>query len=447
MEPIEEAHAAFRQDLSLMRAGKTGGRGFDEAGFAAALGEVGAALADVRARRAEGALPLLDVPDARDDLPACREAAGMLREGARHVVVFGTGGSSLGAHALIRAGALFPSRGTDGAEGPEVLFFDNLETPWMEEALSRLDPEETRFLVISKSGSTPETLLQTAFALERLKAAGLAPSRHMVVLTQPAPETRNPLRAIAAAEGLTVVDHPPGVGGRFSVLTSVGVLPAMVAGLDPVRLREGARDVLRPLLSGAPAAEIAPAAGAAAFLALARKGGLSAVVTMPYSSRLRLFAAWFAQLWAESLGKDGRGTQPVTAVGPVDQHSQLQLFLDGPNDRAFTILMPDTRGKGFRAPRAWKDRPGFGYLAGRTIGDMTACQQRATAETLAGRGRPVRVIRLNRLDEAALGALFMHFMLETILVGRAMGVDPFDQPAVELSKALTRDCMNGIAPE
>ena len=162
-------------------------------------------------------------------------------------------------------------------------------------------------------------------------------------------------------------------------------------------------------------------------------------VMMPYADRLRLFSAWYAQLWAESLGKDGLGSQPVAAAGPVDQHSQMQLFLDGPAGRLVNFIFPATKGQGPRLPDDLACDPMLGYLAGRTVGDVTACQQAAAVEVLVRNGRPVRVFAVDRVDERTLGALMMHFMLETILAGFMMNIDPFDQPAVEQGKILTRD--------
>lgn len=160
---------------------------------------------------------------------------------------------------------------------------------------------------------------------------------------------------------------------------------------------------------------------------------------MPYRDRLAAFGLWYRQLWAESLGKGGQGTTPIRALGTVDQHSQLQLYLDGPPDKMFTLLMGDVAGGGAEVPPELAGATGLGYLAGRRMGDLLDAEQRATADTLIRHGRPTRVMRVPRLDEAAMGALMMHFMLETIIAARLMGVDAFDQPAVEESKRLARD--------
>jgi glucose-6-phosphate isomerase len=239
-----------------------------------------------------------------------------------------------------------------------------------------------------------------------------------------------------------VIDHPTGVGGRYSVLTVVGILPAILMGLDVAQLRAGAATVLSQALSG-DATDIPAAAGAALHQALAADGRLSQTVLWAYADRLHTFGSWWRQLWAESLGKNGKGSTPVSALGPVDQHSQLQLFRDGPPNSLFTILSTNTEGQGPVAPRERADALGLSYLAGRAMGDLVSAEARATAETLARNGRPVRQINLPKVSEATVGALMMHFMLETILMGRLMGVDPFDQPGVEEGKVLARQYLEG----
>jgi glucose-6-phosphate isomerase len=168
-------------------------------------------------------------------------------------------------------------------------------------------------------------------------------------------------------------------------------------------------------------------------------------VVMAYADRLQRFTHWYVQLWAESLGKDGKGTTPLAVLGPVDQHSQLQLFIGGPRDKLFTIITAAPGGRGPRidgALAAAAGEPGFG---GKTIGDLVAAQGRATAETLARNGCPVRTLHLDRVDEESMGELVMHFMLETIVASRLMGVDAFDQPAVEEGKVLAKRYLTGAA--
>ena len=151
-----------------------------------------------------------------------------------------------------------------------------------------------------------------------------------------------------------------------------------------------------------------------------------------------MFGGWWRQLWAESLGKDGKGSTPVSVLGPVDQHSQLQLFRDGPGNTLFTLVTIDTKGKGAMAPKAAAKSLKLDYLAGKRLGDLVAAEWRATAQTLFKNGRPVRTIHMPEVSAFTMGALMMHFMLETMLMGRLMGVDPFNQPGVEEGKVLAR---------
>ena len=174
-------------------------------------------------------------------------------------------------------------------------------------------------------------------------------------------------------------------------------------------------------------------------------GAKPITVLMAYADRLERFTRWYVQLWAESLGKDHKGTTPIAALGPVDQHSQLQLFIGGRRDKLFTIVTAAAGGRGPRIDAMLASAAGEPGFAGKTIGDLVAAQGRATAETLAKNGCPVRTIHLDRLDEASLGELLMHFMLETIVAAHLLGVDPFDQPAVEEGKVLAKRYLAGAA--
>jgi glucose-6-phosphate isomerase len=175
------------------------------------------------------------------------------------------------------------------------------------------------------------------------------------------------------------------------------------------------------------------------MVALAKDRGIRTLVMMPYSDRLARFAEWYVQLWAESLGKGGEGTCPIAALGPLDQHSQLQLFMDGPREIAVTLVRVASEGVGPVIDASMARTAGMGFMAGKTVGDVVSAQAHAVADALAKAGRPVRTIDMPCLDERATGALLMHFMLETIIAGRILGIDPFDQPAVELAKVLTKE--------
>ena len=368
-----------------------------------------------------------------DDLAEAEDVAATLSKDASDIFVLGIGGSSLGGQALAEL--------ADGGARPRVSFIDNLDPLSFDTALAGCDLKTTRFVAISKSGGTAETLMQTLCAAEAMKKAGGGKylKRNFVVVTEP---KASPLRQFAEAISCPILDHPTGIGGRYAVLSVVGLLPAMLMGLDAKALRAGARSVLAASLA-APSSSASPASGAALHAVLAKERALRETVLWCYADRLKTFGAWWRQLWAESLGKKGQGTTPVAALGPVDQHSQLQLFLDGPGAALFTLVTTDMAGAGPAVPAEQAAKLGLSYLADKRMGDLVAAEARATAETLAGRGRPVRQIHVPKLDERSLGALFMHFMLETILMGRLMGVDPFDQPAVEEGKVLARTYLEG----
>ena len=435
---------SLKQTINGARADAIGQNGVASATLDDALRASEAALTFLRAAHASGALPLLRLPAKTDDLDEIAQAAARLRADASDIVMLGTGGSSLGGQTL----AALADIGVRGAEAfrapPRMHFMDNLDPATFATLLGRLPLATTRFVAISKSGGTGETLMQTAAALAAVKEAGLEArvGELFLGISEAAKGGKaNGLRALLGGS-VPILEHDPGIGGRFSALSNVGLLPAAVLGLDAAAIRAGAARALAPVLDGRPAAQVPAALGAALNIALARQGKTIAVV-MAYADRLERFTRWFTQLWAESLGKDGKGTTPIGALGPVDQHSQLQLFIAGPRDKLFTVVTIGTAGKGPRIEAELARRAGEPDFAGRTIGDLVAAQGRATAETLATNGCPVRTIHLETLDEASLGELLMHFMLETIIAARLIGVDPFDQPAVEEGKVLAKRYLAG----
>ncbi|MDB5602931.1 MAG: glucose-6-phosphate isomerase [Xanthobacteraceae bacterium] len=431
----------FEQSIDLALSDHIGSGGVTRENYAGALVQTAEALDWLNARHADGGLPLLRLPGTTDDLDAVQEIARRLKDGATDVVILGTGGSSLGGQALLQlAGHAVPGAGQPSGR-PRMHFMDNLDPQSFAELLARLPLATSRFVAISKSGGTGETLMQTASVIAALQKAGLTARipELMLGLSEPARAGKpNGLRSLLAPFNVPFIEHDTGVGGRFSVLTNVGLLPAAIAGLDIAKIRAGALTALQPILDGQAPDQVPAAVGAALSIALAETSGKSITVLMAYADRLGLFSRWYVQLWAESLGKAGKGTTPIAAIGPVDQHSQLQLFIAGPPDKMFTVITLDVAGTGPKISADLAQLAGEPDFAGRTIGDLVAAQGRATAETLAKNGRPVRAIHIERLDEAALGALLMHFMLETIIAARLLGVDAFDQPAVEEGKVLAK---------
>ncbi|HEX4271908.1 MAG TPA: hypothetical protein VHZ32_10995 [Rhizomicrobium sp.] len=408
-------------DLALSGKGSVPRDAYDQA-----LAKSAAALDWLREQHAGKGLELLGIPTRTDDLRAATKQAAALK-GFATVAVLGIGGSSLGGQALTALRKVTK---------PFVEFHDNPDPFAWAKALKRFDLKKTHFIAISKSGGTAETLMQVLTAADALEKLGVKQlKKHFTIITEP---HQSALADFADSIGAVKLDHPTGVGGRYSVLTMVGALPALAMGLNFKQLRAGAETALQQVLNAKTPADAPAVIGAALHYGLAQNNRLATTILWPYADDLAVFGGWWRQLWAESLGKDGQGSTPVSVLGPVDQHSQLQLFRDGPGNALFTLMTVDTKGKGPAAPKARANKLGLKYLAGKKLGDLVDAEARATAQTLFKNGRPVRQIHLAKVDEFHMGALMMHFMLETIVMGKLMGVDPFNQPGVEEGKVLAR---------
>ncbi len=420
------------------------GIGLSQADLSCALDKVAAGLERLKAAYHDDTLPLLKIAQDKDDIDHATRALEKLSKGAQRILFFGTGGSGLGGQTLAQVSGWNIPGGANvyDRSRPRTRFYDNLDPLTQLGTLDEGDLATTRFVIISKSGGTTETLAQAITALSAVKAAGLEVAIPTLFLGLSEPSVdgkRNSLRELFEAHRIPMLDHHTGIGGRFSCLTNVGLLPALARGLDAHAIRRGADNVVQQMMSAVDPQHCPPALGAAVALAAADSQSISNLVMMPYSDRLARFSNWFVQLWAESLGKAGKGTTPLATLGPRDQHSQLQLFMDGPRNFLFTVLRVANQGTGPRIDADMARSVGADYMAGKTIGDVVHAQSLAIVEALFQAGRPVRTIDIPTLDEQNIGALLMHFMLETILAGFALDIDPFDQPAVELAKTLTRE--------
>ena len=425
-------------DFTNMMATAVSG-GIDAAAWSAAAEPSRAAHAAVARAAAGGALGFVALGD---DAALHRQAvdyAARVRGRFADVVVLGIGGSALGPVALRTA--LRPSGWNslgDAARAgfPRLHVLDNVDPTTIDALLARLDLARALFVVTSKSGGTAETMSQFLVVQARLAAAaGEAWREHVVFVTDPA---KGALRPLAQREGIAALDIPANVGGRFSVLTPVGTLPAALMGIDVGELLRGAADMARRCAAGDLAGNPALAYAALQFVAHTRLGK-PVHVLMPYADQLRDFAAWFVQLWAESLGKiraDGVsvGPTPIAALGATDQHSQVQLFMEGPADKTVTFVGVRDRGGDVSIPAAFGDVPELAYLGGHSLGELIDVEQRATAGALAARGRPNMTLTLDRVDPWHVGALIMFLELATAYAGDLYGVDAFNQPGVELGK-------------
>src|SRR5580698_9599247 len=415
--------AAFSVNLDLALSGKGA---VPRDGYDQALAKSAAALDWLRQQHASKGLELLGIPTRTDDLRAATKQAAALK-GFATVAVLGIGGSSLGGQALTALRKV---------TRPFVEFHDNPDPFAWAKALKRFDLKKTHFIAISKSGGTAETIMQVLTAADALEKLGVKSlKKHFTVITEP---HKSALADFADSIGAVKLDHPTGVGGRYSVLTMVGALPGLAMGLNFKQLRAGAEAALQQVLNAKTLADAPAAVGAALHFALSQKNRLATTILWPYTDDLAVFGGWWRQLWAESLGKDGQGSTPVSVLGPVDQHSQLQLFRDGPGNALFTLMTVDTKGKGPAVPKAAAKSLKLDYLAGKRLGDLVDAESRATAQTLFKNGRPVRAIHVPEVNAFSMGALMMHFMIETMLMGQLMGVDAFDQPGVEEGKVLAR---------
>lgn len=401
------------------------------------------ARATFDALRDAGRLGFLELPDP-ESVETVRELAERWRGSIDDVLVLGIGGSALGSLALRDAllGADWNEADARRAGRPRLHVLDNVEPHRPARLLERLDPERTVVNVISKSGGTAETLALYLVVRRHLEATlGARAAERLVFTTDP---ERGALRRIARREGIATLDVPPAVGGRFSVLSPVGCSPLALCGVDPEALAVGAAEARSACL----AEDVLdnPAALFAVLLHAAHADAARSIhVLMPYGDRLRSLAAWFQQLWAESLGKkrsaEGRhehvGLTPLIAVGATDQHAQVQLFMEGPEDKVVVFLGVTEPGVDVAIPRLHEDDTDVSYLGGHTLAELLRVERTATRTALREAGRPSMTLEVAALDERVMGWLFTFFQVATVLAGGLYGVDPLDQPGVELGKRLT----------
>ena len=408
----------------------------------AAAGHAGV-LKGLQGRRQSGEIGFWNLPDDRGPARACADFAAAASGRFENVVVLGIGGSALGTTALHAAlsPALHDSR--PHQQRPRLFVVDNVDPVLVSGVLRCANPATTLFNVISKSGSTAETMSQFLLFLEALKAQlGDSWKEHVVVTTD---GSKGFLRPFADANGLTTFTVPDSVGGRFSVLTPVGLLPGALLGWDLEALLDGAaqgRDrCLSDVFGENPAAQ-----WASCHHLLDTTRGVGTQVLFPYSHRLRRLVDWNVQLVAESLGKkdaDGRSVGPLPhgSVGATDQHSQVQLFVDGPKDKAFTFVRVLEHRDDTLIPAPPEGLEALSYLQGKTFGQLLDAECRATRLALTEAGCPNAEITFPEVDAFHVGEFLMWSMAATAYGGELYRVDAFDQPGVEAGKVATYGLM------
>ncbi len=433
----------FSVNLSGCLSSKIGEYGLDQSATNEWLKKIAPHLDRLRGEIKEGTLEFARIAERRDDIEEARQALKKLSYGARDLIFFGTGGSSLGGQTLTHFSEHFipDCSQTAASQRPNVIFYENLDPTTLQHVLDRFCLSTTRFIVISKSGETVETLFQFLAALQAVKRAGLDAYYPQMFLVITEPNTHgnpNSMHRICETYDIPILAHPPAIGGRFSVFSVVGILPAIARGVDVDAFRRGAQNVVDIIVNADRIEDCAPAASAAIATGLAELHNIDIRVMMPYADRLARYSNWFVQLWAESLGKDEKGSTPIAALGPVDQHSQLQLLLAGPRRHLVTLVTQCCQRRGPVIGGEFAKLLAIEELRGRSVGDIVNAEQRAVYQALIETKRPVIEIKMPEITAENLGELMMYSMMETVLTAYLIGVDPFDQPAVEIGKCLTR---------
>ncbi len=381
---------------------------------------------------------VINDPAIIDGIP---DAASAVAKNFKNIVILGIGGSSLGLRCTAQA-LLTPFWNLQPPQQrnnkPRLFVCDNIDPDTFSNLLSLLDPSQTCFTVISKSGKTTETAAQFFIVLEHLKQTlGNDWKKHLVFITDP---QNGELRPFATEHNITTFSIPPKLGGRFSILSPVGLFPAACLGIDISAMISGAKQMADRCAHAD--LENNPGYAIGAYhhhFDTIKKKNIS--VMMPYCDALMLASDWYVQLWAESLGKNGKGQTPVKALGATDQHSQVQLYMEGPNDKVFTFLSVDEFNASPSTTCVTTDNANFSYIQNTSLGTILQAEQKATCNALTKESRPNLTVSFPKVDATHLGEFFMLYEIATAFAGALYNFDPFTQPGVELGKKLTKEIL------
>ncbi len=378
-----------------------------------------------------------DILDDEETIEKVKSFAKAAKDKYEHIIVFGIGGSSLGTICLQQSLThLFKSK--------KLHVIDNIDPIMIKEMEDIIDYNKTLFIIITKSGGTPETLSEYFYIREKCNEAGLDPKEHFVFITDP---KKGLLREIANEENIPSFEIPENVGGRFSVLTPVGLLPAALMGLEIDQLITGAKTMRQKFLdknieNNAPFR-------LATMQYLLEKKGKTLNVLMPYSQKLIRLSDWYRQLLAESIGKrhdnDGKevftGLTPINALGVTDQHSQAQLYNEGPNDKFFIFIDVKDFGTDMEIPNLKPQSPTVDFLQNVSFRKLMHTEKKGSEQALTKNDRPNITITVDSVSEETLGEVFMLFEASIAFLGEFYNIDAFNQPGVELSKNLTKELL------
>lgn len=373
--------------------------------------------------KTQGDITALNIAYEKNDLKEIQDFADFINQNFKKIVIMGIGGSSLGAKTLC---VLKPDH--------PVIFLESIDSDTVKNTLESLNLDETAFLTVSKSGKTIECISQTLLALKIVedKKGREAIKKHFFFLTE---DKESPLTNLAQEFEITTLPHHKLVGGRFSYLSNVGLIPAAIAGLNIEEIRQGAIDTIEYTINN----ENNFISNICAQQSDLYQNSININITMPYVDKLKNLNEWYRQLWAESIGKNSFGVTPVDAMGTVDQHSQLQLYMDGPKDKFYTFILKDKNKDSLEIEKTYNE--GFDYLKNMTLDDISDIEVQSTIEVLNRRELPIRILQIHKLNERCLSQILMQYMLETIIVSRLNNINPFGQPAVEERKILARQIM------
>ena len=346
---------------------------------------------------------------------------------SENVIFLGTGGSSLGGKTLVSINSNF----FKNKNKPQIFFLENIDEVSINGLLDQLNMDKTSIVIISKSGETMETLAQF-FLIKKKISKTKNYKKRIFVITE---KKKSTLKKIQEEEDYFFIEHNDSVGGRYSVFSVVGLLPAAISSFDIKNFVEGGKKFLKFM---GKEKNFNSFFYSSLAIILSQKKGINISVIMPYIDNLNNFSFWYKQLWAESIGKKKMGITPVNSLGTVDQHSQLQLFLDGPRDKFFTIIgRKKNKQQKILDCRYGKNKK-LDILHKKSLEILLRAELEATIETLVNKKLPLRFFELDLLNEECIGSLMMYFIIETIFCCYLIDVNPFDQPAVEEGKILTK---------
>lgn len=368
------------------------------------------------------------------DTSEIKKAAKYIRKTSENFLLLGIGGSALGPRAILDSMSPFHNL----QKKPRVFIYDNVDPRTLKHILSIIDLKKTTVNVISKSGSTAETAASFMVLWDKMKKMlGREASKKFIITTDP---EKGNLRRIVHENGLMSLSIPPDVGGRYSVLSPIGLLLAEVIDINSEELLKGAREIHKKCSQPDIWKNPAYLFGILLYLMDKEKKRIINVM-VPYADSLKPLSEWFCQLWAESLGKENKGLTPYPSLGTTDQHSQLQLWIEGPQNKVIIFIRISDYGVDIKIPKAFKEIEGLSYLSDHTLSALIKAEEEATELALSKAGRPNMTITIPQIDAYHLGQLFHFLEIATALTGFLYKINPFNQPGVEEGKNLTYGMM------